>query len=1116
MPKTIYLILVYCLFRTFLCPIARAQTTAPSTAPFCGIENITLEKAQSLVKEAEQARQKKIASGNAFQSVTYVPIRPHIIRQSNGSGGFSLANLNKVMAMTNSYYLSNGLGIQFYFAGSSPDYIDNDDMYNSYNYQSVDAYDARNAMNQYYVNQFAQSGLGGFAYYPDNAIYSTRSFILNEYWNIDDMGNRLIPHELGHSFNLIHTFDNNNGTGNSTELVTRGAGANCTSDGDLICDTPADPYGMPGAYLTYYNGCPQYDPNSTARDANGYSFSPSVTNIMSYYFPCTHDFTPGQYDRMQAALALRQSHTAYTLDAPPTNVTAPSNLSASLNGTSIVLTWRDNSSNEMGYFIERSTSASSGFVPIGGVAPDVTTFTDDKTVPYTQYYYRIRPSNSTTGSLSPVIPFLTDPSVTGLYSSTLSVNAVQLNWNSLGTGITYIVQYRPTGTIDWYTLSGVSTNYYQLYNLQVNTTYEWQVKATGASTYSGPLTFSIPCPVPSLYTTYPTRTSTSLSWLYAFPETYTLQWRVQNTLTWNTIEAVTSSYYSLTGLTASTAYEWRVQGTCPGSTTVTTDYSSPQSFTTQACPIPALRLYSTSSTSVSVYWYTSFYESGRTFSLRYRPVGTTDWTTLNGLTVQEYSYYSINGLTTNTTYEAQVESVCSPTDHSGFSPSLNFTPSCQAVTYTYSSANYSTASLQWSTNYQPEPGTTFDLQYRLLGTTDWSTINSIPVTPSYWTTTYSLTGLTPNTTYEWRVRTICPTNTQATHTIGNNFTTSCLAPNYGYWGSLSSSSVSLFWNASSEPTSRFDIRYRPIGAADWITLSNLTITGSSNVFSYSLTSLSNNTFYEWQVRTVCSATDNSTFINGQSFTTSCRIPENRYANPLSNSAYLGWTSMGFDVTYDVLYRRVGTTTWIPIAGLKSNNITIMGLLPSTSYEWQVSTRCSDGVMSAYSSTNSFTTYACITPYNLSTSNYTPTSAKLSWYNYYTDASSSYEVRYRIVGTTNWTVVSNLNSISLAITNLTPDMQYEWQVRTICSPTSSSDFSYSFLFQTCSAFYTIRAGNWYDNTIWSCNRIPTSTDIVQIKHAVTVPSYYTANALRVGFDPGQQLTFGQYARLQLGQ
>ena len=118
---------------------------------------------------------------------------------------------------------------------------------------------------------------------------------------------------------------------------------------------------------------------------------------MSYYFPCVHDFTAGQYDRMQAGLALRQTHTAYSLNCPPTAVPAPTNLVASISNGTVLLTWQDNGTNEMGYFIERSLSPTSGFLPIGGVGPDMTTFIDTKTKPMSTYYYRVKPSNSTTG-----------------------------------------------------------------------------------------------------------------------------------------------------------------------------------------------------------------------------------------------------------------------------------------------------------------------------------------------------------------------------------------------------------------------------------------------------------------------------------------------------------------------------------------------------------------------------------------------------------------------------------------------------------------------------------------------------------------------------------------------
>lgn len=98
-----------------------------------------------------------------------------------------------------------------------------------------------------------------------------------------------IAHELGHYFSLLHTFN-----GYGTELAN---GSNCKTAGDLICDTPGDPF---------YEGDPvsEYvDKNcvffSTKKDANGQYYDPDVSNIMSYYTSCVcKRFTREQYTQM--------------------------------------------------------------------------------------------------------------------------------------------------------------------------------------------------------------------------------------------------------------------------------------------------------------------------------------------------------------------------------------------------------------------------------------------------------------------------------------------------------------------------------------------------------------------------------------------------------------------------------------------------------------------------------------------------------------------------------------------------------------------------------------------------------------------------------------------------
>jgi len=96
-------------------------------------------------------------------------------------------------------------------------------------------------------------------------------------------------HLMGHYFGLIHTFE-----GNGTELVD---GSNCGTEGDLICDTPADDYLPPQDLFQFGWLDPENDCRyiSSGTDGNGELFRPDTGNYMSYYIGCRCGFTHEQY-----------------------------------------------------------------------------------------------------------------------------------------------------------------------------------------------------------------------------------------------------------------------------------------------------------------------------------------------------------------------------------------------------------------------------------------------------------------------------------------------------------------------------------------------------------------------------------------------------------------------------------------------------------------------------------------------------------------------------------------------------------------------------------------------------------------------------------------------------
>jgi subtilisin family serine protease len=74
---------------------------------------------------------------------------------------------------------------------------------------------------------------------------------------------------------------------------------------------------------------------------------------------------------------------------------APSSLTATVvSKTQINLSWADNSSDETGFKIERSTSSTTGFTQVGTTGPGVTTFQSTGLTGNTTYYYRVRATNA--------------------------------------------------------------------------------------------------------------------------------------------------------------------------------------------------------------------------------------------------------------------------------------------------------------------------------------------------------------------------------------------------------------------------------------------------------------------------------------------------------------------------------------------------------------------------------------------------------------------------------------------------------------------------------------------------------------------------------------------------
>ena len=210
----------------------------------------------------------------------FIPVTAHIVRQSDGSGGLPLSRLDQAMIDLNIAYEPFGM---FFYIDEDVDFINNNDFY--FSIQSLDLYDSLvnynrvdSTLNVYFANNTGYCGLGYFYY----------GVIMDNDCTALPSNASTYPHEVGHFFGLYHTHE----TAFGVECPDAG---NCSTAGDRICDTPADPNlsGLVSFQCTYTGS------TTPPAQCTAVPYDPQVRNIMSYSTkPCRDTLTVGQGDKV--------------------------------------------------------------------------------------------------------------------------------------------------------------------------------------------------------------------------------------------------------------------------------------------------------------------------------------------------------------------------------------------------------------------------------------------------------------------------------------------------------------------------------------------------------------------------------------------------------------------------------------------------------------------------------------------------------------------------------------------------------------------------------------------------------------------------------------------------
>lgn len=169
--------------------------------------------------------------------------------------------------------------------------------------------------------------------------------------------------------------------------------------------------------------------------------------------------------------------------------------------------------------------------------------------------------------------------------------SVYLAWDPLCSVTSYKIRWKPAGPGPWNVeIKQANTGVLQLEGLAPNATYWWQVRANCEQTGWGPMsevqsftTLAQPCWVPDGLTVSPLQTTqVRLNWnQQPGAVKYRIRYRPLGQTAWTTIVKNASwDRHWLTGLTASTAYEWQIKTVCQYGVASGTGWSPIQNFIT--------------------------------------------------------------------------------------------------------------------------------------------------------------------------------------------------------------------------------------------------------------------------------------------------------------------------------------------------------------------------------------------------------------------------------------------------------------------------------------------------------------------------------------------------------
>ncbi|MBL0357411.1 MAG: fibronectin type III domain-containing protein [Chitinophagaceae bacterium] len=341
---------------------------------------------------------------------------------------------------------------------------------------------------------------------------------------------------------------------------------------------------------------------------------------------------------------------------------------------------------------------------------------------------------------------------TALASSSVTTTSANVSWAAVSGATSYAVDYKLNTSATWTSFSTAQTGTTaSLTGLASGSLYDWRVTATCTSgvgaAATAQFTTQTVCVAPAGLSSTPGSTTAAVSWAAVTAATsYAVEYKLNTSATWTSFStAQTGTSANLTGLVASSLYDWRVSATCPSGTTSATAAQ----FTTTApavCNVPTGLTSIPASTTATVSWTTV--SGAVSYAVEYKLNTSATWTSFS--TAQTGTSPSLTGFVSSSLYDCRVTTDC--LSGSSAAPAAQFSttapPVCNAPTGLASSAITSSgATVSWTA---VSGAVSYAVDYKLNASATWTSFSTAQTG-----TSASLTGLVASSLYDWRVTTNC-------------------------------------------------------------------------------------------------------------------------------------------------------------------------------------------------------------------------------------------------------------------------------------------------------------------------------------------------------------------------